>query len=61
MAVTTCVKYNANTSDTSVRDETEKIHDDIAAENIDYVNISGNAIVSKKRRCYYRLYRLDVF
>lgn len=41
--LTACVKDRADTSNASVQDETEKIHEDVAAENIRYVNISGDA------------------
>ena len=41
--LTACVKENVNIFDTSVQDEIEKLHDDIVADNIHYVNISGNA------------------
>lgn len=36
-------KNSGNAPDASAQSQTEKIHDDISAENIRYVNISGNA------------------
>lgn len=38
-----CGEGRANTSDADVRDRPEKIHEDIAAETIHHVNISGDA------------------
>lgn len=38
-----CAKDSTDTFDTSAQNETEKLHDDVAAENIRYVTISGNA------------------
>lgn len=41
--LTACGKNNADTFDTSVQEEPEKMHDDIAVEKIAHVKFNGNA------------------
>ena len=41
--LTACTEANADIFNASVRDQPEKIHDDISAENIQHVTINGNA------------------
>ena len=63
MAVLTALKYNDNTSNTSARDDTEKIYDDISAENIDYVNISGNVrsiVIRQSENEYFEFHNGDL-
>lgn len=67
--LTACAKDNANTLNTSAQDimeeahSTEKIHDDIAAENIHYVNVSGNArsiVIRQSENKYFEFYNGDL-
>lgn len=61
--LTACAGDNANTFHTSVGDKTEKIHDDIAAGSIRYVNISGNAksiVIEQSADKYFEFHDKDL-
>lgn len=66
--LTACVKDNTNTPNTSIDDHIinengEKIHDDIAGENIRYVNISGNAksvVIEQSANQSFEFYNADL-
>lgn len=61
--LTACTKDSANFFSTSDEDKTEKIHDDIAAENIRQVHISGNAksiVIRQSANEYFEFYNGDL-
>lgn len=63
VGLTACVKDDTNTINTSGQDRPEKIHDDIDAENIKYVTISGNArsiIIRQSEDEYFEFYNGDL-
>ena len=63
VGLTACVKENVNIFDTSVQDEIEKLHDDIAADNIQYINISGNArsiLIRQSENEYFEIHNGDL-
>lgn len=57
------VNNNADAFDTSAQSQTEKIHDDISAENIRHVNISGNArsiVIRQSANEYFEFHNGDL-
>lgn len=63
VGLTACVKNGANTFNISGQGKPEKIHDDMNAENIKYVTISGNArsiVIRQSTDEYFAFYNGDL-
>lgn len=62
-ALSACEKNNTSTVNAADNNRPEKIHDDIAAEKIDYVTISGNAksiVLRQSANEYFAFYNADL-